>query len=143
MGVNGGVGNNTSPTLYDSGYWGLMLGNVVSPNSFPIGDAALQTGATHIAYMDGRFILNDKGTNTFRCSCLDWDGVTVFDSGAVGLLTAQADQSPDKIQGLIVVGRDLWIFGTQSFEIWYDAGTAPFPFARNISIAGQIGLYAP
>ena len=108
-----------------------------------VSDAALTGGATHIAYMDGRFILNVKGTNTFQCSTLDWDGAQAFDFGAVGLLTASADQSPDNIQGLIVVGRDLWIFGTQSFEIWYDAGTSPFPFARNISIAGQIGLYAP
>lgn len=104
-----------------------------------INDAVLQASApTHVAYMDGFFIVNDTGTNVFRVSPLSWNGIDAWDSAAYD----SADQSPDNIEGLIVSGRDLWIFGSQSYEIWYDAGLSPFPFARNISVSNQIGTSA-
>lgn len=117
------------------GYWYVVLSTGVASL---ISDPSLVTGATHVAYLDGRFLVNDMGTNRWRCSPADWNGVTAWDPLAV----AFADQSPDDIKGIIVSGRDVFLMGDGNYEAWYDAGTSPFPFARNTSIAYQIGMYA-
>jgi hypothetical protein len=46
--------------------------------------------------------------------------------------------SPDLPVGLAVVNSLLWIFGQKNTEIWYDAGTVGFPFAR--ANGGQLNL---
>jgi len=40
------------------------------------------------------------------------------------LYFAAAEGSPDNLVTLIVDHREIWLFGTNSVEVWYDAGTA-------------------
>lgn len=113
--------------------WDINAASILSTTEPTISDCK----PTHVAYLDGYFIINKPGTNQMFTSPVDWS------SGNWNPLSfASAEQSPDNITGLIVSGRDLWVFGPLSVELWYDAGTAPFPFARNTSVAFQIGLYA-
>ena len=44
------------------------------------------------------------------------------------LYIAAKNGYPDLIVGLIVMHREIWLIGTLTTEIWYDAGAADFPF---------------
>jgi hypothetical protein len=45
--------------------------------------------------------------------------------------------------GLIVDHREVWVFGTDSTEVWYNAGAADFPLARIQGAFNEIGCVAP
>jgi len=52
--------------------------------------------------------------------------------------------SADQVNQLAVVNELLWVFGTQNTSIWYNAGTAPFPFAKVVSGGTlNVGCMAP
>ena len=95
--------------------------------------------ATHVAYLDGYFIINRVGTNRILVSPVDWDGSSAWDSLAV----ETDDQTPGAVEGLVVCGSDLWTFRKGGYSIYYNAGSTPFPFARNQSVSNSIGLQAP
>jgi hypothetical protein len=80
-------------------------------------------GADQVTYQDGYFIFNRPGTETFFISGLD--DVT-FD--ALDIQTS--DAIPDVIVGLISDHRDLWVFGEQTIEVFFNSGNADFPFER-------------
>jgi hypothetical protein len=42
-----------------------------------------------------------------------------------------------------VNNREAWLFGTNSIEVWYDAGTPDFPLARIQGASNEIGCVAP
>jgi hypothetical protein len=44
---------------------------------------------------------------------------------------------------LVVNNREVWLLGTNSIEIWYDAGTPDFPLARIQGASNEIGCVAP
>lgn len=87
-----------------------------------ITDAAFYPSDT-VTFQDGYFIFNRSGTNQFFLSGLY---AVTFD----GTMYASAEGSPDNIVGLISDRRQLWIFGTQSIEVWYNSGDPLFPFDR-------------
>ena len=52
---------------------------------------------------------------------------------------ASAEGSPDGVVGLIIDHREVWVFGTNSVEVWYDAGTQDFPLQRIQGAFNEIG----
>lgn len=50
--------------------------------------------------------------------------------------------APDLIQALAVVHRQLWLFGSETSELWWDAGGSTFPFARIPGVFVQQGIAA-
>lgn len=42
----------------------------------------------------------------------------------------EAESEPDQLVDLFSVGSQVWLLGQSSTEPWYNAGTAPIPFAR-------------
>lgn len=94
-------------------------------------------GATHVAYIDGYFIVNAPGTQLFYTSALN-DGLT-WDP----LDVASAESSTDKTIALGVVKGELWILGTNSTEVWYDAANASgSPFSARTGLGLRIGCGA-
>lgn len=79
--------------------------------------------ADQVTYQDGYFIFNWKGTGKFFISDLN---STSFDA----LDFATAEGNPDQVIALISDHRDLWMFGTQSTEVFFNSGNADFPFER-------------
>lgn len=83
------------------------------------------------------------------------DGYGVFTTGdgrafATGLNTTtvnalsfgKAEAKPDGLVRVVAWGGRLLLFGNQSTEIWINAGTTPFPFARSVVIPrGLLGPY--
>jgi hypothetical protein len=56
---------------------------------------------------------------------------------------ASAEGSPDGLVSLIVDHREAWLFGTNSVEVWYDAGNVAFPLQRIQGAFNEIGCVAP
>lgn len=104
--------------------------------------AALAGKATQGAYLDGYFIVLDRATSTVYCSDLG-DGTT-WDTSTNW---AQRSAMPDRWVSLKVAGRFLFLLGERTSEIWYDAGTVPFPFgfydAAPIIQFGCLSPYSP
>lgn len=84
--------------------------------------------ADQVVYIDGYFICNKKGSQFFFISGINDITFDALDIGA-------AEGFPDSIIGLVVLQQKLYLFGTQSGEVFYNAGDALFPFIR---IPGQI-----
>ncbi len=89
----------------------------------------------NVLYQDSFFIVNETGTNRFHISNslngLAWDGDY-----------ASAEGSADNISNLISNNREIWLFGPQSFEVWYNAGAPDFPYQRVPGSFSSIGLLA-
>jgi hypothetical protein len=49
---------------------------------------------------------------------------------------------PDNMVSLFFDHREVWLFGTQSVEVWYNAGDTPFPLARIQGAVNEIGCAA-
>jgi hypothetical protein len=90
-------------------------------------------GAVTVAYLDGYFVFNQPGSQIIWVSQL-LDGTSVDP-----LDFASAEGSPDGVVGLIADHRELWVFGTDSVEVWYNSGAADFPLTRIQGAFNEIG----
>lgn len=97
----------------------------------------LGSGANQGAFLDGFFLSLNTTTSTFRLSDLN-DGTT-WDATQYAQRTAGADPW----QAVVVTHRDIWLFGKQSSEVWYNAGTSPFPFSAIPGAFLEQGIAAP
>ena len=90
-------------------------------------------GAVTVAYLDGYFVFNQPNSQIIWVSqLLDGSSVDPLDF-------ASAEGSPDGVVGLIADHRELWVFGTDSVEVWYDSGAADFPLQRIQGAFNEIG----
>ncbi len=86
---------------------------IVDPNFF---------GGNKTDLLDGFLLFNKPGTNVFYSTL--FSQITPFDP----LYFAAKAGYPDPIVSLIVVHRELWLFGSLTTEVWSDVGAAQFPF---------------
>ena len=94
------------------------------------------TGAVTVGYLDGYFVYNEPNSQKIWVTAL-------LDGSSVDPLDfASAEGSPDGVVGLICDHREVWVFGTNSVEVWYDAGTADFPLQRIQGAFNEIGCAA-
>lgn len=111
--------------------------NAITDPNFP--------GAVTVAYIDNLFVFNEP--NSQRIWSVDSvDPVTgsyiyplVFNS----LDFSSADGSPDGVVAINVDHRQMWVFGTDSVEVWYNAGLANFPLTPVQGAFNEIGCVAP
>jgi len=94
-------------------------------------------GAVTVGYLDGYFVFNEpNGQKIWVTSLLDGLSVDPLDF-------ASAEGSPDGLVAVNVDHREAWLFGTDSIEVWYDAGLADFPLTRIQGAFNEIGCVAP
>jgi len=93
-------------------------------------------GAVTVGYLDGYFVFNPPDSQQVWVTSL-LDGLSVDP-----LDFASAEGSPDGLVALIVDHREAWLFGSNSVEVWYDAGTADFPLQRIQGAFNEIGCAA-
>jgi hypothetical protein len=90
-------------------------------------------GAVTVAYLDGYFVFNQPNSQfIWVTQLLDGTSVDPLDF-------ASAEGSPDGVVGIIADHRELWVFGTDSVEVWYDSGAADFPLQRIQGAFNEIG----
>ena len=93
-------------------------------------------GALTVSYLDGYFIFNEPNSQKiWVTSLLEGTQIDPLDF-------ASAEGSPDGLVAVIVNNREAWLFGTNSIEVWYDAGTPDFPLARIQGASNEIGCAA-
>lgn len=93
-------------------------------------------GAETVCYIDGYFAFNQPNTQII------W--VTgIFDATAINPLAfAAAESTPDQVVAVVSNNREVWVFGTGTTEVWYDAATTPFPLAPIQGAYNEIGCIA-
>jgi len=89
-----------------------------------------------VTYFDSCFVFDRKGTNEFFLSNLN-DGLNYN-----ALRVASAEVNPDNVVAVVNNLEQLYIFGQTSTELWYDAGSADFPFQRYDGATIERGLAA-
>ena len=72
-------------------------------------------------FLDTFLVYNLLGTN-------QWGSTLSQQLAFSGLNVGVKSAWPDKIVAIITVEREVWILGPYKGEIWYNAGTVPFPF---------------
>lgn len=94
-------------------------------------------GAAQVAYLDTYFVVNKPSTSLLYFSAaenaLSWDGTDV----------ATAESAIDNIVGLGRTKGEVWVFGSESIEPWYNAGNASgAPFSPRRGLAMRVGCGA-
>ena len=148
----------------DKGYFPTKLGNIAGSGPVSIADNGTQLffaanpqgyiydevantfvqitdpdfpGAVTVGYLDGYFVFNEPNSQKLWVT-------EIFDGTIIEPLAfASAEGSPDLVQAINVDQRELWVFGTDTIEVWYNAGTANFPFARIQGAFNELGCLAP
>lgn len=90
-------------------------------------------GAVTVAYVDGYFAFNEPNSQKIWVTAL-LDGTSVD-----RLDFASATGLPDEIVGIIADHREIWTFGTNSIEVWYNSSDPDFPFARIQGAFNELG----
>lgn len=93
-------------------------------------------GADRVAFIDGWWIFNQPGTQTF------YTNFPQYGTGFSGSYFALKDAAPDNLITLIENKQQLWLIGNKTTEIWYDAGGQYFPFQRLVGTMLQSGCKA-
>lgn len=94
-------------------------------------------GAVTVGYLDGYFVFNEPNSQRIWVTQL-YDGFQIDP-----LDFASAEGSPDGVVGVFVDHRECWVFGTDSTEVWYNAGNADFPLSPIQGAFNEIGCVAP
>ena len=97
-----------------------------------------------VAYIDTLFVFNEPDSQRVW-SVVSQDAITgdfiyplVFDP----LTFASVDGSPDGVVAINVDHRQMWVFGTDSTEVWYDVGGSAFPLSPIQGAFNEIGCVA-
>ena len=100
-------------------------------------------GAAVVGYIDTYFVYitpNSQLVSTVSSITPTGDFIwpLVFDATSVG----SAEGSPDNLVSMIVDHNEVWLFGENSVEVWYDAGNADFPLQRIQGAFNELGCAA-
>jgi len=93
-------------------------------------------GALTVSYLDGFFVFIEPDSQRV------WSTVLNDPLSIDPLDFASAEGDPDNLISSINNHSELWLFGTNSVEVWYNAGTAGFPFQRIQGAFNEIGCAA-
>jgi hypothetical protein len=94
------------------------------------------TGAVTVSYLDGYFVyIQPDSQLVWTTALLDGTSIDPLDF-------ASAEGSPDNLVSSIADHLETWLFGTNTTEIWYNAGNAGFPLQRIQGAFMEIGCAA-
>lgn len=129
------VDNGTQMILVDgqpNGGWLIDL----PTNAFaPIDDVNWPGAADRVGYVDTFTVMNKPGTQDFYSTL---SNTMEFDP----LYFAAKTGYSDYLQTILVMHREIWLMGTTTTEVWYDAGNPNFPFAILPGVFIQQGCIA-
>ena len=126
---NGDAGGQLLTSSGDRGYLLTLATNVLTN--------PLTSGCTMVGFLDGYFVALDTDTSTLQASALlngaTWPGANV----------AQRNTGSDPWAAMVVNNRLIWLVGELTTDVYYNAGTSPFPFAPIENAFIQSGTVAP
>lgn len=124
------AGNTTPCSMADNGTTLVLVDGTTSGYTITLATGVFATlvdptgafvGADRVRYLDTFFIFNKKGTPIFYTSL---SNSTTFDPTYFASKTGAGDL----LVSIEVMHREIWLLGTKTTEIWFDAGSAAFPF---------------
>ena len=123
--------NPTQVMLVDGSTAGYII--TASTNTVAVIADSDFTGGTTVDFIDSYFVYNTPGAATMFSTDSN-DGTTI---NALNVATAEA--SPDRLKAIIAHKREIWAFGEDTTEVWYNAANAVgFPFsARDGAVVDQ------
>lgn len=138
----GDVAGRGPVSMADNGNQIFVAAN---PNSY-IYDTSLNTfgplsdpdfpGASVVGYLDGYFVFIEPNSQRLWVT-------TLFDGASIDPLDfASAEGNPDGLTSLIIDHREVWLFGNNSTEVWYNAGLSDFPLVRIQGAYNELGCAA-
>lgn len=93
-------------------------------------------GALTVSYLGGYFVfIEPDSQRVWVTSLLDPTSIDPLDF-------ASAEGSPDGLVSSITDHSEVWLFGTNSVEVWYNSGAADFPLQRIQGAFNEIGCAA-
>jgi hypothetical protein len=110
--------------------------NEVTDTFGPITDPDFP-GAVTVSYLDGYFVFNEPNSQKIWVTQL-LDGTSIDP-----LDFASAEGSPDGVVAVLTDHRELWVFGTDTAEVWYNTGGLDFPLTRIQGAFNELGCAAP
>ena len=129
------VGTNTFQLSLTKG--GTAVSTAAGTNTLTSVGYGFPEGTKTVSYANGRFICVEPASQAFWVS-------DPLKGGTWDTLNVQtADSNPDKIVGTMAQHNELIVFCEQSSEAFYDSGTYPAPFVRNVSGVFEVGCIAP
>jgi len=93
-------------------------------------------GASVVGYLDGYFVFIEPNSQRLWVTAL-LDGTSIDP-----LDFASAEGNPDNIVSIIIDHREVWLFGNNSTEVWYNAGLSDFPLTRIQGAYNELGCAA-
>ena len=93
-------------------------------------------GAVTVAYLNGYFVFNEPNSQKIWVTAL-LDGTSIDPTEF-----ASAEGSPDGVVGLIADHGQVWVYGTNSIEVWFDSGGLDFPLSRVAGAFNELGCAA-
>ena len=102
-----------------------------------ITDTGYPDGATHVANIDGFFIVNKP--NTVQCVYSAVNDPTSWNTTN----TLAKEGSSDHVVALIAHDRRLWVFGEQSYEVFRNTGNSNNQFLRIEGTYHDFGVQSP
>ena len=94
-------------------------------------------GAVTVCYLDGYFVFNEPNSQKLWVTTL-LDGTSIDP-----LEFASTEGSPDGLVAVTSNFREVWAFGTNSIEVWFDSGATDFPLQRIQGAFNELGCAAP
>ena len=91
-----------------------------------------------VMFNDGYFLAIDKNSQNMQMSPQYWNGTDSWDATAVAVIQA----SPDNLVASVILQDMVWLFGTDSYEIYIDTG-ATVPYEAMPGAANTVGTIAP
>lgn len=127
--------DNTTELYITDGTKGYIF--TYATNAFVRITAGGYLGGGPATYQDGYFITVRPNSEQFFLSALN-DGLS-YNAADV----SSADSKPDDLVAAISDQRNLWLFGFDTTEIWYNTGASPFPFQRIQGAILDVGAINP
>ena len=137
-GAIGGVGVyevSTSQTVAST--------TITGPTPFQEITSSDFAGAAVVVYVDTYFIyMEPNSQRVYSIDTFDTNGNYIYPLVFDATNVASAEGSPDNLVSIIVDHNELWLFGTNSVEVWYDSGGIAFPFSRIQGAFNELGCAA-
>ena len=98
-----------------------------------LADVNAPTAVDHLAFIDTYLLANIKNTTGWKSSAVG--DITDFTNG----VSYNAEYDPDELIALFVANREIYLFGPDTTERWYNDGVSPFsPIGTGLIDEGAI-----
>jgi hypothetical protein len=130
--------NNSKQITFVDGVDGYVYDySTGTPTFEPITSDGFPPSPTDVSYLDGHMLVTEGDSNRWFIS--DIDDATSYNA----LNFAQLTSDEEKVVGIRVVNRRIFIFGRYITEVFYNSGNASsFPFVRDNNVVLQYGCGA-